>query len=306
MLFKILNLFLNIFGRSILIFHAVALIKWILFLPNCSTTDHIYVSLVFCVFIIHDMIKSLFVPKLESKWYSRTIVYFILTEVPLMWILEIEKHRLKLDAKREQISVYAHAIKLNQTIVNYDEKITIYSKAIYSINLWSQSFYIMIIIARLLIPKRHCSLEQMSNLGLLLLGTASDLQEFQAQIDEIYDKNNTDHRIKFILILVFIIWTWSISLLAINLDRSDSKSSSRFFDSLIQNFYWKITINLFLNDVPYLLIRLFLFFYFQSEEGSDDEGIFFMVKNFIGIAVGVSRFLSTTTASKNNLSRKVE
>ena len=288
---NILTILLNIIGRSILIVHEILLILKVLSISDQSSpfsaNESIYLVLVFSIFLVYDLLKSVFfIPRLESKWYSRSILFFILTELPLMWMLQIEKSRL---VQMQKLSNQTEIIN-NSTISKTHEK----SEAllIESIELWSQSFYMVIVISRILIPKRHCSLEQMSNLGLLLLGTASDLQEFQAQMDEIFEINKS--KINIIFIVVLVTWTWSILLLVINLDRSEPKANSRFVDGLIQSFYWKVTINLFLNDIPYLLVRLLILFKseqkYEAEENPMHESFFFMVKNVIGIAVGVSRF----------------
>jgi hypothetical protein len=292
---KMLTLFLNIVGRTILIGHALLMLEKIHSITSIPRSDwHIYLTLVFSGFILVDMLISIYcVPHLESKWYSRSIILFILSELPLMWTLEFEKNKLVLELKNltnatssdDQNSLEIHTKTINDLSIKIE-----------SIELWSQSFYMVIVLSRLLIPKRHCSLEQMSNLGLLLLGTASDLQEFQAQMGDLFEANYDQYWIRCVFMLVIIIWTWSISLMAINLDRCESKTSPRFIDSFVQNFYWKITINLFLNDIPYLLVRLLIIYFIEN---AIHESFFFMAKNVIGIALGVSRVWSTPSKKKN-------
>jgi hypothetical protein len=292
---KLLTIFLNIVGRAVLVAHTLLMLNKIQSIKaNGSRSDwHIYLTLVFPVFILIDMLRSVYcVPRLESKWYSRSVMLFILSELPLMWMLEFEKNELVVALKNRTNSILSSSNTTAQIEheVQNQNSVDEYHTEIESIELWSQSFYMFIVIARLLIPKRHCSLEQMSNLGLLLLGTASDLQEFQAQMGDLFEANHDKYWIHCVFMLVILIWTWSISLMAINLDRCDSKPSPRFIDSLVQNFYWKITINLFLNDIPYLLVRLLIIYFIEN---AIQESFFFMAKNVIGIALGVSRIWSS-------------
>jgi hypothetical protein len=215
-----------------------------------------------------------------------------------MWMLQFQKNNLVHDYKCQERNFTSCAAPTIHRILITKEN---YESRIESIELLSQSFYMVIVLARLVIPKRHCSLEQMSNLGLLLLGTASDLQEFQSQMGDMFEANEDKDWIKCVFVLVLITWTWSVSLMAINLDRCEwspsSRTTPRFLDSLVQDFFWKITINLFLNDIPYLLVRLLII---QFDKDTAHENIFFVAKNVIGIAVGVSRVWCLPPAKKQD------
>lgn len=277
----ILLIVLNSVGRLSLIVHSIFLVVKVQSLSSFkrlnsqqSHNNYIFFTLIFSFLIVVDIVRSILTtPLLESKWYSRSIIFFILNELPLIWMLELEKYDLKRAEKRaQQPAEIANKID--------------------SIELWCQSFYMVIIVSRLLIPKRHCSLEQMSSLGMLLLGTASDLQEFQAEMNDLFDEDQKDkEKLSSTFILLLVTWSWSISLLAINLDRCETSqpnwiTTRSFVDNLVQNFYWKVGINLFLNDIPYFIVRLILVI---TVHGSFYSSSVFIIKNLIGIIVGMSR-----------------
>ncbi|CAF1003843.1 unnamed protein product, partial [Brachionus calyciflorus] len=129
----------------------------------------------------------------------------------------------------------------------------------------------------ILIPKRNCSLEHLSNLGLILVGTASDLQEFQSQIDDLYEIHIDKYWMEYVYFIFLGIWTWSLFILVVNLDRSDPSPShvaSHPIDRFVQNLHFKI------------------FFI-------DYNSYFFLAKNLIAILVGIVH-LFRSTANKDD------
>lgn len=237
----------------------------------------------------------------ESKWFSWCMFFYILSVIPSFWIMEFMTTKEYVRFFRWTFA-YTDVTKILQ-----------------------QTFYIITIVLRWVLPKYKNTREQMSNVIKFLLNIASDAQELQSNVTELRLQKDLETLLTFEASRLYLFtWTWSLPLFCVNIDETlednvilvDDKRNnkkdlqdesnyyvdqarkiseekfikleSKYLYTLFQNFYWKFTFIIFLIDLPYLIIRLISRFTMQGLPLDID---FFIAKNSIQVILGLHRVL---------------
>ena len=232
----------------------------------------------------------------QSKYFSTCMFLYLMSVIPYFWLLEMQSSKIQnTDA---------------QVLLNYPKFL-------------QQSFYIVIIFLRILLPKYNSPRDQTSNVVKFLLNVVSDAQELQSNVAEL--KKNKDQIIfnQFGVVELYLItWTWSLPLVCLNIDetleyndeeKTDINNLSKeqlviekrlaqldstYVFQLFKNFYWKFFFVLLLLDLPYLISRLVGKFYYED---SLPDAFFFTVKNACQVLLGIHRVICRVWLTEANL-----
>ncbi|XP_060047993.1 transmembrane protein 26 isoform X1 [Erinaceus europaeus] len=156
-----------------------------------------------------------------------------------------------------------------------------------------QTFLLMLIIGRWLLPiGGGITRDQLSQLLLMFVGTAADILEFTSETLEEQNVRNSPALVYAIL----VIWTWSMLQFPLDLAVQHVvcplSVTSRGFPSLFFCQYsadlWNIGISVFIQDGPFLVVRLLLMTYFKV---INQMLVFFAAKNFLVVVLQLYRLV---------------
>ncbi|XP_023392419.1 transmembrane protein 26 [Pteropus vampyrus] len=156
-----------------------------------------------------------------------------------------------------------------------------------------QTFLLMLIIGRWLLPiGGGITRDQLSELLLMFVGTAADILEFTSETLEEQNVRNSPALVYAIL----SIWTWSMLQFPLDLAVQHVvcplSVTARGFLSLFFCQYsadlWNIGISVFIQDGPFLVVRLILITYFKV---INQMLVFFAVKNFLVVMLHLYRLV---------------
>lgn len=154
----------------------------------------------------------------------------------------------------------------------------------------------MLIIGRWLLPiGGGITRDQLSQLLLMFVGTAADILEFTS---ETLEEQNV-RKCPALVYAILVIWTWSMLQfpldLAVQHFVSPLSVTARNFPSLFFSQYsadlWNIGISIFIQDGPFLAVRLLLMTYFKV---INQMLVFFAAKNFLVVVLQLYRLLVLT------------
>ncbi|XP_061261062.1 transmembrane protein 26 isoform X3 [Bos javanicus] len=156
-----------------------------------------------------------------------------------------------------------------------------------------QTFLLMLIIGRWLLPiGSGITRDQLSQLLLMFVGTAADILEFTSETLEEENVRNSPALVYSIL----VIWTWSMLQFPLDLavqnvvcpvSMTTRGFSSRFFCQYSADL-WNIGISIFIQDGPFLVVRLILMTYFEV---INQMLVFFAAKNFLVVVLQFYRLV---------------
>ncbi|XP_070801987.1 transmembrane protein 26 [Pituophis catenifer annectens] len=241
------------------------------------------------------------------KWFSPPIFVYLINIVPSLWILELQPKNQLCPNEYEQLvknhSEQVRPIYRNETAANNimeklqqaQEFVSTLSKMcepIWTLSL-HQTFLLLLILGRWLLPiGGEITRDQLSQLLLLFVGTAADILEFTSETLEIENVRNKDALVYAIL----AVWTWSmlqfpldLAVQHLNCDRA--ASSTKVFHLLLCRHsadLWNIGISLFIQDGPFLVVRLILMGYFQV---LNQMLVFFAAKNILIVMLQLYRLV---------------
>ncbi|XP_010855722.1 PREDICTED: transmembrane protein 26 isoform X3 [Bison bison bison] len=156
-----------------------------------------------------------------------------------------------------------------------------------------QTFLLMLIIGRWLLPiGSGITRDQLSQLLLMFVGTAADILEFTSETLEEENVRNSPALVYSIL----VIWTWSMLQFPLDLavqnvvcpvSMTTRGFSIRFFCQYSADL-WNIGISIFIQDGPFLVVRLILMTYFEV---INQMLVFFAAKNFLVVVLQFYRLV---------------
>ncbi|XP_007113760.1 transmembrane protein 26 isoform X3 [Physeter macrocephalus] len=156
-----------------------------------------------------------------------------------------------------------------------------------------QTFLLMLIIGRWLLPiGGGITRDQLSQLLLMFVGTAADILEFTSETLEEENVRNSPALVYAIL----VIWTWSMLQFPLDLavqhvvcpvSMTTRGFPSRFFCQYSADL-WNIGISIFIQDGPFLAVRLILMTYFKV---INQMLVFFAAKNFLVVVLQLYRLV---------------
>ncbi|KAI6178190.1 hypothetical protein M3Y98_00473800 [Aphelenchoides besseyi] len=202
----------------------------------------------------------------ERKWFSPSILLYILATAPPIWLLETKMCEWRL---------------LNTAELN--------SKLQYQV--LEQLLLVVLIVGRWILPKGEISREQLSQILLAYLAISSDIVEFFDVFKE---------RVVFqnLHLQYIVLSAWTLSLLQfpfiltvsrarkVRIAINEEVPIKRQRPELSQLFYdvdlWAIFVANSLQDIPFLLVRLYLIIHFKLVTYTL---LFFLSKNVLVIVL---------------------
>ncbi|CAK6436332.1 unnamed protein product [Pipistrellus nathusii] len=258
------------------------------------------------------------------KWFSPAIFVYLINIVPSLWILEVQHGNQYCGSQSEELSQNASSKEdFNQTLMSSEDAhggdSLIETAKVFVNNLstvcekdWTlglhQTFLLMLIIGRWLLPiGGTITRDQLSELLLLFVGTAADILEFTSEtLAEKTVRNNPG-----LVYGILCVWTWSMLQfpldLAVHHVASPLSLRARGFPSLFFCQYsadlWNIGISVFIQDGPFLIVRVVLMAYFKV---FNQMLVFFAVKNFLVVMLHLYRLVVLALGARASLRRRPE
>ncbi|XP_072045326.1 transmembrane protein 26-like [Amphiura filiformis] len=234
----------------------------------------------------------------EWDWFSPCMFLYLVGVVPCIWLLELE-----LLAERQAVMITNSGMmgnnvtcgfgknNMTESLFGFGTSIRIETNVL---NAWrssalQQSFLILIIIGRWLLPRGTLRHHELSNLLLVHIGMAADILEFiidNLEVDEI----RCD---KTFIIVILAIWTWSlmqfpfhsfskeIDEIAVDLEpekRIGKKKKTWFMRCVRSPDVWGSICTCVMQDGPFLLARIYCSVRYGLAHQSQ---VFFMAKNIL-------------------------
>ncbi|XP_038156112.1 transmembrane protein 26-like [Cyprinodon tularosa] len=234
----------------------------------------------------------------DYKWFSPTILLFLISIIPSIWILELHHQDNKsLDIKCNRLDSILSGINQSESLKNLTvlDSIKNWGNMFSSVcqNSWilalHQIVLILVIIGKWILPLGGgVSRDQLSQLLLIFVGTAADILEFTSET-----KDDIQNRPQLVYVILAV-WTWSMlqfpcHLCVVRTMSNEAADEGIREDSLWSKHstdLWSIVETLFIQDGPFLVVRLTLMIYFGVFH---QMLIFFSFKNFLVIILSVYR-----------------
>lgn len=138
----------------------------------------------------------------ESKWFCPSVLFFLISVVPVIWIMELEL----LDQRLASIS--GSAANVTSTGTSGSEELSQISSGLSSqdwVLVLEQLLLFILIIGRWLLPKGEITRDQLSQLLLVYLGMAADIIE----IFEAFSEDNVMYN-RGLIIGLMTLWSWAL------------------------------------------------------------------------------------------------
>ncbi|XP_071762440.1 transmembrane protein 26b [Centroberyx gerrardi] len=247
--------------------------------------------------LVAEMILTLRRRGKDYKWFSPAIFLFLISIIPSLWILELHHQENKSSDSRcdkldstENIKSLFNLWK-NSTNGSEPYKGIVNPLSSVCANDWilalHQILLILLILGKWLLPAGGgLTRDQLSQLLLIFVGTAADLLEFTSEtLSDVKDNSPS------MVYIILAVWTWSmlqfplhLSVLGVSSDDLSEAGSSLF--SRLRTDIWSIVEALFIQDGPFLVVRLTVMVYFNVLH---QMLIFFAIKNFLVVILNIYR-----------------
>ncbi|KAM9803973.1 transmembrane protein 26-like [Neosynchiropus ocellatus] len=242
----------------------------------------------------------------DYKWFSPAIFLFLSSIIPSIWLLELHNQQNKTSDHEcknlDSLENLKMVVMLNQTAGNhtqqdYLENITHILSAVCPNN-WilalHQILLILLIVGKWLLPLGGgVTRDELSQLLLIFVGTAADILEFTSEtLSDVNSRANSPQLVYIIL----AVWTWSMLQfpfqLAVVNTKSDGEGDQDVKEvSLLSKHstdIWNVVEALFIQDGPFLLVRLTVMIYFGVFH---QMLVFFAIKNFLVVILNLYRLV---------------
>ncbi|KAM9134615.1 transmembrane protein 26 [Pangshura tecta] len=244
------------------------------------------------------------------KWFSPAIFLYLISTVPSLWLLETHRETQFCSNETEQIwenisnredfnqlkestpkneGADHHIIESARVFVS---QLSTVCETVWTLGL-HQTFLLLLIIGRWLLPiGGEITRDQLSQLLLMFVGTAADILEFTSETLEVENVRH-NHALVYAILCV---WTWSMLQFPLDLAVQHigcklSVSSTRVPTLLLCRHsadLWNIGISLFIQDGPFLVLRLILMSYFKV---INQMLVFFTAKNILVVMLQLYRLI---------------
>ncbi|XP_061490311.1 transmembrane protein 26 [Rhineura floridana] len=238
------------------------------------------------------------------KWFSPAIFIYLISIVPSLWLLELHPEIQRCPNELEQLvqnistkdehnyrseATDSHIIKKARDLVI---TLSTVCEPVWTLGL-HQTFLLLLIIGRWLLPiGGEITRDQLSQLLLMFVGTAADILEFTSETLEI---ENVRHN-NALVYTILAVWAWSmlqfpLDLAVQHVGCGPSVSSKRVFSFYLCRHsadLWNIGISLFIQDGPFLVVRLILMGYFKV---INQMLVFFTAKNILIVMLQLYRLI---------------
>ncbi|XP_041646198.1 transmembrane protein 26-like [Cheilinus undulatus] len=238
----------------------------------------------------------------DYKWFSPPIFLFLISIIPSIWILELHYQQdKKSDPQCKKLDSWENVrrvITLNETLGNltYENYLKNINQVLSSLcsNDWilalHQILLILLIVGKWLLPLGGgVTRDELSQLLLIFVGTAADILEFTSETLSDVKENSPQ-----LVYIILAVWTWSMLQFPLHLAVVNTKPDSEGDPgsqevSLLAKHstdMWNIVEALFIQDGPFLVVRLTVMTYFDVFH---QMLVFFAIKNFLVVILNLYR-----------------
>ncbi|XP_034425549.1 transmembrane protein 26-like [Hippoglossus hippoglossus] len=243
------------------------------------------------------------------KWFSPAIVFFLISIVPSLWILELHHQENKdndsrcdklnsLDNIKSPFSIWSNgSVNIQDQLRKMLSNCAIHLCANKWILALHQAMLILLIVGKWLLPMAaEVNRDQLSQLLLIFVGTAADILEFTSEsLSDIKDSSPA------MVYIILAVWTWSMLQFPLHLSvmtapSEDLSEPAPSLFSQIRTEVWSTVEALFIQDGPFLVVRLIVLIYFKVIH---QMLIFFAIKNFLVVILNIYR-LSVLVCDKSS------
>ncbi|KAM6915930.1 transmembrane protein 26-like [Xenentodon cancila] len=215
----------------------------------------------------------------DYKWVSPPIFLFLVSIIPSIWILELHHQQNKstvVECKNlDSWDNVKNVISLNETRENhtYQDYLKNIDQMLSSIcaNAWilalHQIVLILLILGKWLLPLGGgVTRDELSQLLLIFVGTAADILEFTSETLSDIKEDSLQP-----VYIVLAVWTWSMLQFPLHLSvvntTSDSEAGEGVKEDTLLSKHstdiWNIVETLFIQDGPFLVVRLTVMTYYK-------------------------------------------
>ncbi|KTG43541.1 hypothetical protein cypCar_00021545 [Cyprinus carpio] len=234
----------------------------------------------------------------DYKWFSPAILFFLISIIPTIWILELHHQKNKssdtkctnLDSSESIQAFLDEWRNLTNGSVSEQDPLKFFSSV--CANDWilalQQIVLILLIVGKWLLPiAGGVTRDEISQLLLIFVGTAADILEFISETLADVEEDS----IQFVCIILAV---WTLSMFQFPLHFSVVNTKPEDFcesqdDSLIAKFrtdMWNIAGTIFLQDGPFFVVRLAVMISFSDFH---QMLVFFTIKNFLVVLINIYR-----------------
>ncbi|KAK2824494.1 hypothetical protein Q5P01_021669 [Channa striata] len=241
----------------------------------------------------------------DYKWFSPPIFLFLISIIPSIWLLELHHQQDKASGsqcnKLDSWENVRSLITLNETTGNLtNPNILKHINQIFSAvcsNDWilalHQILLILVIVGKWLLPLGGgVTRDELSQLLLIFVGTAADILEFTSEtLSDVKEKNS------LLVYIILGVWTWSMLQFPLHLaghgnSNPNHENEQRAQEVSLLTRYstdiWSIVEALFIQDGPFLVVRLTVMTYFNVFHQMLG---FFAIKNFLVVILNLYRLI---------------
>ncbi|XP_026141493.1 transmembrane protein 26 [Carassius auratus] len=239
----------------------------------------------------------------DYKWFSPAILFFLISIIPSLWLLELHHQEnkardpqcRKLDSWENFKSILpANGTMGEETLKHLERMLTSVCPNDWILGL-HQVLLILLILGKWLLPLGGgVTRDELSQLLLIFVGTAADILEFTSET--LSDVKENNYKLVYVILAV---WTWSMLQfpfhLAVVTSRPQNSDEPKAADSccnLVLSRHstdiWNIVESLFIQDGPFLMVRLIVMIHFDVFH---QMLVFFTIKNFLVVILNLYRLI---------------
>ncbi|XP_039994436.1 transmembrane protein 26-like isoform X1 [Xiphias gladius] len=265
--------------------------------------DHYWFLTILFLPLVFELIITLKRRKGEDyKWFSPPIFLFLISIIPSIWILELHHRQNKArDPQCKNLDSWENVrkvITLNETLGNftYQSYVKNFKQVLSTVcsNNWILALHqialILLIVGKWLLPLGGgVTRDELSQLLLIFVGTAADILEFTSETLSDVKENSSQ-----LVYIILAVWTWSMLQFPLHLAVVTSGPSSEGEQGVREaslftkhsKDIWSIMETLFIQDGPFLVVRLTVMTYFDVFH---QMLVFFAIKNFLVVILNLYR-----------------
>ncbi|KAL1771929.1 transmembrane protein 26 [Sigmodon hispidus] len=259
------------------------------------------------------------------KWFSPAIFLYLINIMPSLWLLETHHGNQYCSVQSEKWAQnFSTRGDVNQTLTSHRDirgmedilklallfidNLSLVCEPVWTLGL-HQTLLLILILGRWLLPiGGTITRDQLSELLLIFVGTAADILEFTTETLKENDVRNNPTLVSGIL----VVWTWSMLQFPLDLavqlklvypSSVKDRGFLRLFLSQYSADLWAIGLSFFIQDGPFLVVRLVLMIYFKV---INHMLVFFAVKNSLVTALHFYRLVALIMATRASMHDHLE
>ncbi|KAK3091149.1 hypothetical protein FSP39_017516 [Pinctada imbricata] len=186
---------------------------------------------IYCLMYLPFLAESTFIivkrKGVEFRWVYTSLLMFIIMDLPPIWLLETNR------TKERRVKI------VGDLTLSIDNDSFVYAV--------EQTFLLIMILARWILPRGSLSREKLSNLLLILIGKACDMTDFFILFQE---KRVSESSI----FSYFILSMWTISVFQFPLVLTETRTD-RQLTICMGTDIWSICVSLMMQELPFLVCR---------------------------------------------------